>query len=113
MQDRAASTSSVAIDPEPTSSRGPKCRNAAILRQSDPEQDSEQLRFAPRTWLPAGGTIEARSHGPRTIMLFRAKGRENMIADRARPRDSLPLMDPRATFFYFAAAVPPAGVTPC
>jgi hypothetical protein len=42
-------------------------------------------------------------------MLFRAKGRENMIADRARPRGSLPFMDRRATLFYFAAAVPAVG----
>src|SRR5262249_34348740 len=42
-------------------------------------------------------------------MLFRAEGRENMIADRARPRGSLPFMDRRATLFYFAAAVPAVG----
>src|SRR5262245_1786173 len=83
--------------------------DAAISRRSDPEPDSEQLRFAPRTWLPAGGTIEARWHRARTIMLFRAEGRENMIADRARPRGSLPFMDRRATLFYFAAAVPAVG----
>src|SRR5262249_61069509 len=87
--------------------------DAAISRRSDPEPDSEQLRFAPRTWLPAGGTIEARWHRPRTIMLFRAEGRENMIADRARPRGSLPFMDRRATLFYFAAAVPAVGVVHC
>jgi hypothetical protein len=52
-------------------------------------------------------------------MLFRAEGRETMIADRARPRGSLPVMDRRARLFYFAAAVPavgfvhgPADVTP-
>jgi hypothetical protein len=42
-------------------------------------------------------------------MLFRAEGRENMIADRARPQGSLPFLDRRATLFYFAAAVPAVG----
>jgi hypothetical protein len=32
-----------------------------------------------------------------------------MIADRARPRGSLPFTDRRATLFYFAAAVPAVG----
>jgi hypothetical protein len=52
-------------------------------------------------------------------MLFHAEGRENMIADRARPPGSLPFMDRRVRLFYFAAAVPavgfvhgPADVTP-
>jgi hypothetical protein len=42
-----------------------------------------------------------------------------MIADRPRPRGSLPVMDRRARLLYFAAAVPavgfvhgPADVTP-
>jgi hypothetical protein len=42
-------------------------------------------------------------------MLFRAEGRENMIADRAYSPGSLPFMDRRASLFYFAAAVPAVG----
>jgi hypothetical protein len=42
-------------------------------------------------------------------MLFRAEGRENMIADRAYSPGSLAFMDRRASLFYFAAAVPAVG----
>ena len=42
-------------------------------------------------------------------MLFRAEGRENMIADRAYSPGSLPFMDRRASLFYFAAALPAVG----
>jgi hypothetical protein len=42
-------------------------------------------------------------------MLFRAEGRENMIADRAYSPGSLPFTDPRASLFYFAAALPAVG----
>ena len=42
-------------------------------------------------------------------MLFRAEGRENMIADRAYSPGSLSFMDRRASLFYFAAAVPAVG----
>jgi hypothetical protein len=42
-------------------------------------------------------------------MLFQAEGRENMVADRAYSRGSLPFMDRRASLFYFAAAVPAVG----
>src|SRR5690242_3499328 len=70
------------------------------------KQDSEQLRFAPRTWLPIGGTVQRRTA---TIMLFRAERRENMIADRAYSPSSLAFMGRRASLFYFAAAVPAVG----
>ena len=46
---------------------------------------------------------------PSPIMLFRANGRENMIADRAYSPNSFSLMDRRASLFYFAAAVPAVG----
>jgi hypothetical protein len=42
-------------------------------------------------------------------MLFRAEGRENMMADRAYSPGSLAFMDRRASLFYFAAAVPTVG----
>jgi len=42
-------------------------------------------------------------------MLFRAEGRENMVADRAYSPGSLAFMDRRASLFYFAAAVPTVG----
>jgi hypothetical protein len=42
-------------------------------------------------------------------MLFRAEGRENMIADRAYSPGSLAFMNRRASLFYFAAAVPTVG----
>jgi hypothetical protein len=42
-------------------------------------------------------------------MLFRAEGRENMIADRAYSPGSLAFMDRRASLLYFAAAVPAVG----
>ena len=42
-------------------------------------------------------------------MLFRAEGRENMIADRAYSPGSLAFMDRRASLFYFAAGVPAVG----
>jgi hypothetical protein len=42
-------------------------------------------------------------------MLFRAEGRENMIADRAYSPRSPAFMDRRAGLFYFAAAVPAVG----
>ena len=42
-------------------------------------------------------------------MLFRAEGRENMIADRAYSPGSLSFMDRRASLFYFAAALPAVG----
>jgi hypothetical protein len=52
-------------------------------------------------------------------MLFRAEGRENMVADRAYSLGLLASTDPRASLFYFAAAVPavgfvhsPAGLNP-
>src|SRR5262249_20016386 len=94
---------------EQRSSTGSPSRNAAISRRSDAEQDSEQFRFAPRTWLALGGTVQSRKAQTSTIMLFRAEGRENMIADRAYSPGSLPFMDRRASLFYFAAAVPAVG----
>ena len=42
-------------------------------------------------------------------MLFRAEGRENMVADRAYSPGSLAFMNRRASLFYFAAAVPAVG----
>jgi hypothetical protein len=42
-------------------------------------------------------------------MLFRAEGRENVIADHAYSPGSLAFMDRRASLFYFAAAVPAVG----
>jgi hypothetical protein len=42
-------------------------------------------------------------------MLFRAEGRENMIADRAYSPGSLAFTDRRASLLYFAAAVPAVG----
>jgi hypothetical protein len=42
-------------------------------------------------------------------MLFRAEGRENMIADRAYSPGSLAFMDRQASLFYFAAAMPAVG----
>lgn len=43
------------------------------------------------------------------IMLFRAEGRENMVADRAYSPGLLASPDWRASLFYFAAAVPTVG----
>jgi hypothetical protein len=86
-------------------------RNPAVQRcpgSRMPKRDSEQLRFAPRTWSALGGIVESR-HRPSPIMLFRANGRENMIADRAYSPNSFSLMDRRASLFYFAAAVPAVG----
>jgi hypothetical protein len=42
-------------------------------------------------------------------MLFRAEGRENMIADRAYSLGLLASPDRRASLLYFAAAVPTVG----
>jgi hypothetical protein len=42
-------------------------------------------------------------------MLFRAEGRENMVADRVYPPGLLASTDRRASLFYFAAAVPAVG----
>jgi hypothetical protein len=42
-------------------------------------------------------------------MLFRAEGRENMVADRAYSPALLASTDRRASLFYFAAAVPAVG----
>jgi hypothetical protein len=44
-----------------------------------------------------------------TIKPFRAKGRENMVADRAYALGLVPSTDRRASLFYFAAAVPAVG----
>ena len=43
------------------------------------------------------------------MMLFRAEGRENVIADRAYSPGSRSFMGRRASLFYFAAAVPAVG----
>jgi hypothetical protein len=43
------------------------------------------------------------------MMLFRAEGRENMVADRAYSPGLLASTDRRASLFYFAAAVPTVG----
>jgi hypothetical protein len=52
-------------------------------------------------------------------MLFRAEGRENMVADRAYSPGLLASTDRRESLFYFVAAVPavgfvhsPAGLNP-
>jgi hypothetical protein len=52
-------------------------------------------------------------------MLFRAEGRENMVADRAYSPGLLASTDRRESLFYFVAAVPavgfvhsPAGLSP-
>jgi len=42
-------------------------------------------------------------------MLFRAEGRENMLADRAYSPGVLASTDRGARLFYFAAAVPAVG----
>jgi hypothetical protein len=42
-------------------------------------------------------------------MLFRAEGRENIIADRACSPGLLASTDRRESLFYFAAAVPAVG----
>jgi hypothetical protein len=42
-------------------------------------------------------------------MLFRAEGRENMVADRAYSPGLLASTDRRASLVYFAAAVPAIG----
>jgi len=63
---RAQSEALPANGIEPNSGHGPD-RNPAmqqISRQSDAKQDSEQLRFAPRTSLPRGGKVQPRRLRP-------------------------------------------------
>src|SRR5713101_106591 len=38
------------------------------------KQDSEQLRFSPRTWLPLGGTVHRKRHRPQQSCCFEPKG---------------------------------------
>jgi hypothetical protein len=80
------------------------CRILGRAARADlPRQDSEQLRSAPRTLLAPGGTL------PDSPQSFRAERRENMVADRAYSPGLFASTDPRASLFYFAAAVPTVG----